>query len=166
MATLHTAYLSTGSNRGDRRSHLLQARREIARRIGPVTAASGLYRTAAWGVEDQPDFLNQVLRVATSLDPFAVLDRIQAIEQRMGRVRTEKWGVRVIDIDILFFDDLVVDDKRLTLPHPQIAARRFVLIPLQEIAPDLEHPVFHQRITELAAATTDERPVELLSSKL
>lgn len=162
MKARHTAYLSTGSNIGDRRAHLLAARREIARRIGPVTAASGLYRTAAWGVEDQPDFLNQVLRVTTALEPLALLDRLQAIEQRMGRVRAERWGVRVIDIDILFYDDLVLDSERLILPHPQIAARRFVLIPLREIAPDLKHPVFHQRITELAAATTDERPVELL----
>ncbi len=164
MEALHTVYLSTGSNIGDRRRHLDMARREVALRVGEVSAASGIYRTAAWGLEEQPDFLNQVLQVATALDPVAVLDRIQAIEQWMGRERKVKWGTRVIDIDILFYDDLVVDSERLTIPHPLVHARRFVLIPLREIAPSLEHPGLHKTVAALTGETTDALPVELFSS--
>ena len=104
-------------------------------------------------------YLNQVLAVATYLTPAEVLEQTQAIEQRLGRVRAEKWGARVIDIDLLFYDDLILETPTLTLPHPLLHERRFTLMPLVEIAPDLVHPVFKKSVYQLLANCTDEGEV-------
>ncbi|MBF9255427.1 2-amino-4-hydroxy-6-hydroxymethyldihydropteridine diphosphokinase [Pontibacter sp. 172403-2] len=148
-------YLLLGGNLGDRILYLQQARASIAAQVGQITRSSKLYETAAWGKTDQPAFLNQVLEVQTALTPEQVLQSINAIEQELGRVRQEHWGARVIDIDIMFYDDLVLQTQRLTIPHPQLHLRRFTLMPLAEIAPDLVHPVLGKSIKELLEACAD-----------
>ena len=152
-------YLLLGGNLGDRPAYLQQARDKIATAVGPVMRSSGRYETAAWGKTDQPAFLNQVLEVQTELSPEQVLQTINAIEYDLGRIRAEHWGSRVIDIDILFYDDLVQQSQRLTIPHPQLHLRRFTLQPLAEIAPQLVHPVLQKSIRELLQECPDKLEV-------
>ena len=152
-------YLLLGGNLGDRTLYLQQARESINRQVGTLTRSSKVYETAAWGKIDQPNFLNQVLEVQTELTPEAVLQRINAIEQELGRVRKEHWGARVIDIDILFYDNLVLQTQRLTIPHPQLHLRRFTLLPLAELAPELKHPVLGKSINQLLQECPDELEV-------
>jgi 2-amino-4-hydroxy-6-hydroxymethyldihydropteridine diphosphokinase len=124
-----------------------------------VSNASSIYETAAWGKNDQPAFLNQVLEIETALSPPQLLKTILAIEENIGRVRQEKYGPRIIDIDILLFNDEVLHLPMLKIPHPQLQNRRFVLVPLAEIAPDLIHPVFKKTIAELLAICPDKLEV-------
>ncbi len=144
-----TLYLGIGSNLGDRKENLRVARERIATELGPVRRVSSLYETPPWGITDQPDFLNQALEVHTTLNPEAVLQIILAIEQDMGRQRLRKWGERLIDIDILLYDDLVLVSEQLTIPHPFLHERDFVLAPLTEIAPLVLHPVLRESIQQL-----------------
>ncbi len=152
-------YLLLGGNLGDRIVYLRQASESIGAQVGGITAASKLYETAAWGKTDQPNFLNQVLEVQTEQPPEQVLQTINHIEQELGRVRQEHWGARVIDIDILFYDQLVLQTQRLTIPHPQLHLRRFTLLPLAEIAPELMHPVLGKNIDQLLEDCPDELEV-------
>ncbi|GGG06088.1 2-amino-4-hydroxy-6-hydroxymethyldihydropteridine diphosphokinase [Pontibacter amylolyticus] len=152
-------YLLLGGNLGDRPLYLSQARERIAAQVGPIVQSSSLYETAAWGKTDQPAFLNQVLEVQTKLSPEKVLQGINQIEQELGRIRHEHWGARGIDIDILFYDQLVMQSQRLTIPHPQLHLRRFTLMPLSEIAPQLLHPVLNQHVTQLLQDCPDKLPV-------
>lgn len=154
-------YLLLGGNLGNRTLYLQQARESINQRVGSIAQTSKVYETAAWGKTDQPTFLNQVLEVETMLSPEEVLQRINHIEQELGRVRQEHWGARVIDIDILFYDELVLQTQRLTIPHPQLHLRRFTLMPLAEIAPDLVHPVLGQRIHVLLENCPDALEVKV-----
>ena len=154
-------YLLLGGNLGDRILYLQQARESIDRLVGSITRTSKVYETAAWGKTDQPTFLNQVLEVHTTLSPEEVLQSINAIEHELGRIRQEHWGARVIDIDILFYDDLVQQTQRLTIPHPQLHLRRFTLMPLAEIALDLVHPVLGKSITQLLESCPDELEVKV-----
>lgn len=148
-------FLLLGANLGDRAATLRRATDLIAARLGPVVRQSGLYETAPWGITDQPAFLNQVLVVETTLEPEAVLEKTQAIEQALGRVRHEQWGARTIDIDILYYDSLILQTHRLTIPHPFLHQRRFTLVPLAEIAPDFVHPVLKKTTVELLADCED-----------
>ncbi|MBX0332613.1 2-amino-4-hydroxy-6-hydroxymethyldihydropteridine diphosphokinase [Pontibacter sp. HSC-14F20] len=157
-------YLLLGGNLGDRPLYLSQAREQIAAQIGLIVQSSALYETAAWGKTDQPAFLNQVLEVQTTLSPEQVLQGINQIEQELGRIRQEHWGARVIDIDILFYDQLILQTQRLTIPHPQLHLRRFTLLPLNEIAPHLLHPVLNLQITQLLRDCPDKLPVHLYVS--
>jgi 2-amino-4-hydroxy-6-hydroxymethyldihydropteridine diphosphokinase len=152
-------YLLLGGNLGDRTAYLAQAREHIAAQVGSITQGSKLYETAAWGNTKQPNFLNQVLEVQTALTPEQVLQQVNSIEQELGRVRHEHWGARVIDIDILFYDQLVLQSQRLTIPHPQLHLRRFTLMPLKEIAAHLVHPVLGQSIHELLENCGDKLEV-------
>ncbi|GAB3532007.1 2-amino-4-hydroxy-6-hydroxymethyldihydropteridine diphosphokinase [Pontibacter brevis] len=154
-------YLLLGGNLGDRVSYLTEARKSIATVIGSITNSSKLYETAAWGKTDQPSFLNQVLAVQTDLRPEQVLLKINTIEQELGRVRLEHWGARVIDIDILFYDQHVVQSQRLTIPHPQLHLRRFTLMPLAEIAPRLVHPVLGKAAEDLLKECPDTLEVRV-----
>ncbi len=149
-------YLLLGSNLGDRKAILQEAIKEIETNIGVVKAISSIYETAAWGREDQPAFLNQALSVQTMLTPVQVLDQALWIEKELGRIRLEKWGARLIDIDVILYGEEVIDLKdRLQIPHPQMQNRRFVLQPLAEIAGDVVHPVFNQTITEILLNLAD-----------
>ena len=152
-------FLLLGANLGDRVQTLRRAVELITERVGTVVLQSGLYETAPWGVMDQPSYLNQVLAVETNLEPDVVLVQTQTIEQELGRVRLEKWGARVIDIDILYYDQLILQTNTLTIPHPYMHQRRFTLVPLAEIASDFVHPVLLKTTVELLAECEDESEV-------
>jgi 2-amino-4-hydroxy-6-hydroxymethyldihydropteridine diphosphokinase len=133
------AYLGLGSNVGDREGNLLQAVRMLDERDGIiVTAVSKVYETDPVGYLDQPSFLNMACSIATSLPPASLLQTVLAVEQRLGRVRTVRWGPRTIDIDILLYNELELDTPELTLPHPRLMERPFVLVPLRDVMPDME----------------------------
>jgi 2-amino-4-hydroxy-6-hydroxymethyldihydropteridine diphosphokinase len=147
-----TAYLSLGSNLGDRAENLRRTISEL-NGLGSVQAVSSLYETEPVEVErEQPWFLNCVIALETQLPPQQLLAGILALEQAMGRRRTEPKGPRIIDIDIVFFGNVVLDLPELTVPHPAMQQRRFVLEPLAEIAPDLRHPVLKRSVRELLAS--------------
>ena len=156
------AYLLLGSNLGDRAAYLHQARQTLAATAGEVVAASALYQTAAWGVEDQPAFLNQVLALRTPLAAPALLAACLAAEQQAGRERRQRWGTRTLDVDILLYGDAIIQTPTLTVPHPALPARRFALVPLVEIAPQLLHPQLHQTVAELLAHCPDPLAVTRL----
>lgn len=164
LAILAQTYLLLGSNLGDRQRILRRAATMISQQVGPITALSSLYETAPWGVKEQPAFLNQVAEVQTDLAPEEVLRHVLEIEQRLGRVRYERWGARHLDIDILYFDSLVMDTARLTIPHPRLHERRFTLVPLVELMPDYVHPVLGQTTLELLATCPDEGEVVRLEA--
>lgn len=146
---MHTAYLLTGSNLGDRFSYLHLAYTLIQQQCGVVQAASSFYQTAAWGLTDQPDFYNQALALHTRLKPEALMQTLLNIELAIGRKRDIKMGPRIIDIDILLLDEEVINTGLLTVPHPFLAERRFALLPLAEIAPAVVHPVLHKTVLQL-----------------
>ncbi len=155
-------YLALGSNMGDRKANLLEAALSIDKNVGKIARKSRIYETEPWGKTNQDSYLNQVLMVNTTLDPRDLLEVITHIEQEMGRVRTEKWAPRTIDIDILFYGKRVIRDKGLDIPHPELHKRAFVLVPLMEITPELEHPVLKLPIDELYMACKDPAEVVMI----
>jgi len=159
---MNKAYLLIGGNLGDRNKNLNEAIEHIARKCGVIIKQSSLYDTAAWGKTDQSAFLNQALVLQTELTPAELMKKLLGIEKKMGRQRKEKNDPRIIDIDILFFDDEILDTKLLTLPHPQIQNRRFALVPLMEIAADLIHPIFKKTISTLLKECPDKLEVKKL----
>lgn len=146
------AFIALGSNLGDARAQVLDAFEALARLPGTrLLARSPLYLTQPWGVLDQPPFVNAVAQVDTTLPPHALLDELLVIERAAGRVRDgERWGPRTLDLDVLHMDALVLWDERLSLPHPRISERAFVLLPLHDLAPTLDLPG-HGRVAELLA---------------
>lgn len=143
-----------GTNLGNKQQNLNAAIHEINRRIGEVISRSAFYATAPWGFESANGFLNAALEVHTTLTPLALLQATQAIEQQLGRTAKSQHGIyadRLIDIDILLYDDLILHTPALTLPHPLMAERAFVLTPLKEIAPNAVHPVLQKTIAELSS---------------
>ena len=152
---MNKAFLLTGGNLGDRAENLNRSCEFIEKHCGSIIKKSSLYETAAWGKTAQPDYLNQALELETALSPEELLKKLLDIEKMMGRFRAEKYGPRNIDIDILMYNDLVINEPRLKIPHPQMQNRRFVLVPLQEIAPTIVHPVFLKNIQELLMECRD-----------
>ncbi len=150
-----TTFLLLGTNVGDTKKNLTTARNAIELSIGPILKASSLYRSKAWGKTDQPDFLNQAIQVETGLQAHELLEQILREEQSMGRIRTEKWSERIIDIDILLYGNGIVSSSSLIIPHPQLPNRRFALEPLAEIAPHFIHPVLGLTIVELLKQCAD-----------
>ena len=156
-------YLLLGANLGDRLQSFNQAKDIIQTRVGLVVLASSVYETAPWGVLDQPSFLNQVLVIETELSPDEVLDNILKIEQELGRVRDQRWGARLIDIDILYYNHIVLDNTGLTIPHPRLHQRRFTLAPLAEIAAKYVHPILNLTNEQLLLNCPDESSVSIVS---
>ena len=145
----HTAYVALGSNLGDKEGNVRRALELLEERGVEVVRVSSFICTEPYGVTDQPQFLNGVCQVRTSLAPLALLHILLAIEQEMGRVRLRHWGERNIDLDLLLYEDVVMDTPELTLPHPDMQNRDFVLLPLAEIAPEIIHPTLQKTIHEL-----------------
>lgn len=153
---MNKAFLLTGGNLGDRKKNLQHASELLEEFCGKIIRQSSLYETAAWGKTDQPNFLNQVFELETRLNPGQLMHEILKIEVLMGRKRNEKYGPRTIDIDVLFFNEEIINEPALKIPHPELQNRKFVLTPLAEIAPALQHPVFKQTISELLAKCPDQ----------
>lgn len=165
MNSMNNVFLQTGGNLGNRLQNLEIANQKIEYSIGKITQYSSIYETEAWGITDQPSFLNQVLHVQTALSPNELMGKIHTIEKEMGRIRTIKMGPRSIDIDILFFNNAIVKQPLITIPHPFIEKRRFVLVPLNEIAPVFMHPVLEKSIAALLAECMDLSAVKCFSGK-
>jgi 2-amino-4-hydroxy-6-hydroxymethyldihydropteridine diphosphokinase len=146
----HTVYLALGSNLDNRLANLKRAVAALPPQI-EVKAKSHIYETPPWGYEDQPKFLNQVIQGFTYLEPEPLLKHIKRLEVMLGRKASFQNGPRLIDIDILFYDDLVLDTPSLVIPHPRLHERGFVLLPLMDVAPDLIHPVEKKSVKELLA---------------
>ena len=146
---LHTAHIALGSNLGDKAANLRRALELLDERGVEVVKVSSFICTEPYGVTDQPQFLNAVCQVRTSLEPLALLHTLLGIEQEMGRVRLRHWGERNIDLDLLLYEDVIMDTPELKLPHPDMQNRDFVLLPLAEIASEFIHPVLHKSIDEL-----------------
>jgi 2-amino-4-hydroxy-6-hydroxymethyldihydropteridine diphosphokinase len=158
---MNKAYLLTGSNLGERAMNLARAWESIRLQCGRPVKTSALFETAPWGNNRQPAFLNQAVVLETTLTARQLLRRILKIEQALGRVREEKYGPRLIDIDILLYGDEIHQYDFLKLPHPEMQNRRFALQPLASIAPDVIHPVFKKTISELLAECNDPLPVKI-----
>ncbi|MFN5023140.1 MAG: 2-amino-4-hydroxy-6-hydroxymethyldihydropteridine diphosphokinase [Chitinophagaceae bacterium] len=152
---MNKAYLLIGGNMGDRLANLEMAKLAIHQEIGSILLSSSMYETAAWGKEDQPAFLNQALLIETNLIAHDLMMALLAIEKNMGRIRQEHLGPRTIDLDIIFFNDQIIDSANLTIPHPQMQKRNFVLTPLKEIAPNFIHPILKKSITQLLTDCED-----------
>lgn len=152
---MQQALLLLGSNQGNREALLENARISLLQSVGVITRVSSLYETAPWGNTDQPDFLNQVIEISTSLSPESLLDTLLGIELRLGRTRSYRNAPRTIDIDILFYGNQIIQLPHLQIPHPRLQDRLFVLIPLQELVPALVHPVLHKTVDELVEACAD-----------
>lgn len=157
----HSVFLLLGTNLGDRKKNLTIARNAIELAVGPLTNASAVYETAAWGKTNQPEFLNQAVEVQTMLPPEKVLEEILGIERSMGRKRDIKWGARIMDIDILLYENEIIDTPHLRVPHPELPNRRFALVPLTEIAGDVVHPINEKTIRSLLASCLDTLAVTI-----
>lgn len=155
-------FLGLGSNQGNRKENIQTATALIVRYIGKIAKQSHQYETQPWGNPDQDAFINQVIMVNTTLDPRELLEATTRVERELGRIKKEKWGPRIIDVDILFYGKRIIRDKGLEIPHPELHKRAFVLVPLMEIAPELEHPILKQAIDELYMACEDNSEVVML----
>jgi dihydroneopterin aldolase/2-amino-4-hydroxy-6-hydroxymethyldihydropteridine diphosphokinase len=144
-----TVYIGIGSNLGDREKNCLHAIELLQQKGITVTKRSSLYETEPWGLKDQPYFINMVIEIETELEPEELLRKLKDIEREIGREESLKWGPRIIDLDILLFDDIILNEDTLKIPHPLMHERDFVLRPLCEIAPDKRHPVLGKTIKEL-----------------
>jgi 2-amino-4-hydroxy-6-hydroxymethyldihydropteridine diphosphokinase len=163
---MNTAYLLLGGNLGDRLANLQKTITLINQQVGNVIKQSDIFVTAAWGNTNQPDFYNQAICVETQLSPFELLKTLLHIEEELGRKRDEKkWQARTIDIDILFFNNEIIDTKNLKIPHPYIQDRKFVLIPLHQIAKGFIHPSLNKNIETLLLACKDTLDVKNIQLK-
>lgn len=160
---MNTVFLILGGNMGKRDEVMFHALRKIDRQIGKIVLQSGIYETAAWGYENQNAFYNCVIAIETEKNPQEVLEKVLNIENQIGRVRTgAKWQERLIDIDILFYNDRVVEESDLKIPHPLLHKRLFTLIPLLEIAADFVHPILQKSIRQVLDACEDKLDTKLV----
>lgn len=156
-----TAYLLLGGNLGDRKKNLEDAIVHLNNEVGEILSKSSVYETAAWGKTDQPTFLNQAIGISTNLTALQVLKKALSIEQKLGRIRKDKWGERLIDIDLILYGNEVINiEDKLQIPHPQMQNRKFVMLPLKEIAADVMHPVLQKTIFEIATNISDNLDVK------
>jgi len=146
----HTIYIALGTNLGERMNNLRTAITTLSPDV-TVLAESHVYETPPWGFEDQPAFLNMVAKAETGLEPEVLLGYLKQIEVKLGREKTVRWGPRLIDLDILFYDDLIIESPPLVIPHPRLHERAFVLVPLVDVAPEVVHPVFQMNVSNLLA---------------
>jgi len=161
----HSIYILTGSNLGDKKQYLLTARNELSKRIGTLIKESSLYESEPWGFTSEDSFLNQVLLYETCLSPHEILEITQQIEYENGRVRTGNgYTSRNLDIDILFYDDLIIHSDNLTIPHPRLHERKFTLLPLNEIAPNFVHPVIKSDIANILNTCEDKSIVNKIQN--
>lgn len=165
VRTMAKTILHLGSNIGLRNANLRRAQRLLEKKLGKAIRVSSCYETGAWGIEDQRDFLNIALCFKTKLSPDQVLDVAQRVESKMGRRRLQKWGERIIDVDIIFYKDEVVKTERLQVPHPWMQERRFVLVPVAEIAANWRHPVLGLKVKKLLRKCADSGKVHRVSGK-
>jgi 2-amino-4-hydroxy-6-hydroxymethyldihydropteridine diphosphokinase len=159
----HTVYLSLGTNLGNKKKNLVRIAKRLSEAGMEVIRSSGIYRSPAWGYRSENDYYNQCLACTSDQAPEVLMEQILSLEKAMGRKRGgEGYADRIIDVDMLFYDDLVMDRTGLTLPHPRIQERLFVLLPMNELAPDLVHPRLGMRIRDLLEAVEDNGTVERL----
>jgi len=159
---MNLAYLLIGGNLGNRSANLQNALHQIEKNCGKILDLSAIYETAAWGLSNQPSFYNQAVSIQTNLEPKALMEQLLAIETNMGRIRSIKLGPRLIDLDILLINNLILNTETLILPHPLMEQRRFALLPLAEIAPNLMHPILQKTIQELLMHCSDQLDVQKL----
>jgi len=158
---MNKIYILLGGNLGDKKKVFSETRDRLNKQIGPVNAQSAIYETEPWGFESDDIFWNQVIEIETNFSPEEVLTQTQQIELELGRIRKlTQYDSRIIDIDILFYSRQIINLKNLIIPHPRIQERKFALVPLCEIAPDLIHPVFQKSIKQLLTECTDLLKVE------
>jgi 2-amino-4-hydroxy-6-hydroxymethyldihydropteridine diphosphokinase len=160
---MNVAYLLIGGNLGDRLVNLTAAKNAVHQQCGQITAVSHIYETEAWGFEDQPHFLNQALEIQTHMTAPDLLACLLQIEESLGRVRQQKFGPRLIDIDILLYNDAVINEEGLKVPHPQLPNRRFALQCLADIAAPVIHPLFQKSIYQLLQDCADPLEVHKFS---
>jgi 2-amino-4-hydroxy-6-hydroxymethyldihydropteridine diphosphokinase len=161
---MYNVYLLTGSNQGDRLAQLNEACRLLEEKTGKIRRRSSIYETASWGLEGLPAHYNQALWLETDIEPFALLEIIHTIENLMGRVRQQRWGVRNLDIDIIYFENFIIQQPELWIPHPLMQERNFVLAPLAEIAPGFIHPVLLKTNKALLAESADTLAVKVVEA--
>ena len=162
---MNRAFLLTGGNIGQPLTTLKNAMHAIEDQCGPILKHSSIYQTAAWGNEEQPDFLNQVIVIETKMAPAELLKTLLDIEQDLGRTRNKKYDPRIIDIDILFYNDLILTTENLEIPHPRLHLRKFVLVPLNEVESEFVHPVFNKKVSQLLVECQDVLNVKKFSTK-
>jgi 2-amino-4-hydroxy-6-hydroxymethyldihydropteridine diphosphokinase len=164
MARARRIILLLGSNLQKPLLQLRKARLLIEKRIGKIRKSSSFYKTAPWGLTNQPAFINQAIQLVTGIEPIALLTKLKSIEKDMGRKELILWGPRIIDIDILFMGHVIMNSEALTVPHPRMADRRFVLVPLAELIPTWIHPVYHMSIKELLGRCPDLSVVDKIAT--
>ena len=157
---MNTVYLQLGSNIGERDSLLRDAMLFIQKEVRSVTKTSKIYESSPWGVDGQKNYLNQILMIESELSAQHVLAEVLNIEDKIGRKRIEKWGERLIDIDIIFYNHEIIETPKLCIPHKHMHERKFVLIPLNEIARDYIHPKYNMKVSELLQKCNDIETVE------
>ena len=167
MGKENISYIALGSNKGDRFEHLTRAIQEISKdKNNNIENASSIYETLPYGYKDQGNFYNAVIKIKTGYELIELLDLLKAIERKIGREDSAKWGPREIDLDILFYNSLIYSNERITAPHKEAAKRDFVLIPLSEIAPDLNHPVLNQKICDICIVESEKTVIGKIQQKL
>jgi 2-amino-4-hydroxy-6-hydroxymethyldihydropteridine diphosphokinase len=159
---MNYAYILLGTNLGHKITNLNTAMDEIDNKCGKIITQSDIYETAPWGKTEQPSFLNMVVKIETNCNAEVLLERLLSIEHKMGRIRNTKWGERILDLDILYFNNEITVKKQLKIPHPELHNRKFTLIPLCDIAADYKHPIFNISNRQLLERCQDKCEVTRL----